>query len=98
MTITRESLMTLEEYARRRLVLRAENIQHKRLRTVHLGEHVTLLFEDELTIRYQIQEMLRIERIFEERAIEEELATYGPLVPTGSNLKATLMIEFGDVE
>src|SRR3954467_10101938 len=73
-------------------------MDHKKRRTVHLGEHLTLLFEDELTIRYQVQEMLRIERIFEEAGIEEELAAYNPLVPGGSNLKATLLIEYADVE
>jgi len=94
--IDRSSLMTLETYARERPQFRAKVIAHKRHRTVHLGEHVTLVFEDELTIRYQVQEMLRIERIFEEEGIKEELAAYNPLVPDGSNLKATMMIEYPD--
>ena len=94
--IDRSSLMTLETYARERPQFRAKVIAHKKDRTVHLGEHVTLVFEDELTIRYQVQEMLRIERIFEEEGIQEELAAYNPLVPDGRNLKATMMIEYPD--
>src|SRR5712671_1683191 len=94
--IDRASLMTLETYARERPQFRAKVIAHKRHRTIHLGEHVTLIFEDELTIRYQVQEMLRIERIFEEEGIREELAAYNPLVPDGRNLKATMMIEYPD--
>src|SRR5882762_2434384 len=90
--IDRASLMTLETYARERPQFRAEVIAHKKHRTAHLGEHVTLVFEDELTIRYQVQEMLRIERIFEEEGIREELAAYNPLVPDGRNLKATMPI------
>jgi hypothetical protein len=96
--ITRESLMTLEAYAKARKEFRAKVIAHKKARTVHLGEHVTLVFEDELTMRYQIQEMLRIEKIFEEDGIQSELDAYNPLVPDGSNLKATLLIEYEDVE
>ncbi|MHB8354096.1 MAG: DUF3501 family protein [Burkholderiales bacterium] len=95
--ITRESLMTLEAYARERKQFRTGVIAHKRLRTLHLGDHVTLLFEDELTMRYQVQEMLRIERIFEEAGIQEELNTYNPLIPDGSNWKATLLIEYEDL-
>src|SRR5437879_3683126 len=95
-SIDRASLMTLETYARERPQFRAKVIAHKKHRTVHLGEHVTLVFEDELTIRYQVQEMLRIERIFEEEGIREELAAYNPLVPDGRNLKATMMIEYPD--
>jgi uncharacterized protein DUF3501 len=94
--IERDSLMTLETYARERTRFRAEVIAHKKNRTVELGAHVTLLFEDELTVRYQVQEMLRVERIFEEEAIREELDAYNPLVPDGRNLKATLMIEYAD--
>jgi hypothetical protein len=94
--IDRASLMTLETYARERPRFRAKVIAHKKHRTVHLGEHLTLVFEDELTIRYQVQEMLRIERIFEEAGIQEELAAYNPLVPDGRNLKATMMIEYPD--
>jgi hypothetical protein len=95
--ITRESLMTLEAYARARKDFRARVLEHKRARTVHLGEHATLLFEDELTIRYQVQEMLRIEKIFEEEGIADELAAYNPLVPDGGNLKATMLIEYEDI-
>jgi hypothetical protein len=96
--IARESLMTLEAYARARKDFRARVIAHKKRRTVHLGEHVTLLFEDELTMRYQVQEMLRIERIFEDEGIEDELAAYNPLVPDGANLKATMLIEYDDAD
>jgi hypothetical protein len=94
--ITPASLMTLEAYAKSRKDFRAKVIAHKQMRTVHLGEHVTLLFEDELTMRYQIQEMLRIERIFEEAGIRDEIEAYDPLVPDGSNLKATMLIEYQD--
>src|SRR5438876_10827034 len=96
--IDRSSLMTLETYARERPQFRAKVIAHKKHRTVHLGENVTLVFEDELTIRYQVQEMLRIERIFEEAGIKEELAAYNPLVTDGSNWKATMLIEYPEVE
>jgi hypothetical protein len=95
--ITRESIMTLEAYAKARKDFRAKVIAHKKHRTVHLGDHVTLLFEDELTMRYQVQEMLRAERIFEEGGIQEEIDAYNPLVPDGSNFKATLQIEYEDV-
>src|ERR1043165_7622063 len=98
MKITRESLLTLEAYARERQAFRARVLEHKKPRTVHVGEHVTLLFEDEITIRYQIQEMLRIEKTFEESGIQDELDVYNPLVPDGSNWKATMMIEYEDVE
>ena len=97
-TITRESLLTLEAYARDRKNFRARVLEHKKARTVHLGEHLTLLFEDELTIRYQVQEMLRIEKIFEEAGIQDELDTYNPLVPDGRNWKVTLLVEYEDVE
>jgi len=96
--IARESLMTLEAYARQRKEFRAKVIEHKKQRTVHIGDHVTLQFEDELTIRYQVQEMLRIERIFEEEGIQDELDAYNPLIPDGGNLKATMMIEYPDPE
>jgi hypothetical protein len=96
--ITRDSLMTLETYARERPQFRNRIIAHKKDRTLHLGEHVTLIFEDELTIRYQVQEMLRAERIFEEAGIQEELDAYNPLVPDGGNWKATMMIEYPEVE
>lgn len=94
--ITRESLLTLEAYAKARHEFRAKVMAHKKNRSVHLGEHVTLLFEDELTMRYQVQEMLRVERIFEEEEIQRELDAYNPLVPGGSNFKATLQIEYED--
>ena len=94
--VTRESLMTLEAYAKARPELRQQIIAHKKLRSVHLGEHVNLLFEDEKTIRYQIQEMLRVEKIFEEEGIQHELASYTPLIPDGSNFKATMLIEYRD--
>jgi hypothetical protein len=96
--ITPESLMTLEAYAKARKEFRAKVMAHKKNRSIRLGKHVTLLFEDELTIRYQVQEMLRIERIFEEDAIRDELAAYNPLIPDGSNWKATMLIEYDDVE
>jgi hypothetical protein len=88
--------MTLEAYAKARKDFRAKVIAHKKDRTAHLGEHVTLIFEDELTIRYQVQEMLRVERIFEEEGIQDELDAYNPLIPDGRNLKATMMIEYED--
>jgi hypothetical protein len=96
--ISRESLMPLEVYAKARKDFRSKVIAHKKSRTLPLGPNVTLLFEDELTIRYQIQEMLRIEKIFEEDAIEGELTAYNPLVPTGTNWKATMLIEYPDVQ
>jgi hypothetical protein len=96
--IKRESLMSLETYARERAGFRAKVLEHKMNRTVHLGEHLTLQFEDELTIRYQVQEMLRIERIFEDEGIQGELDAYNPLIPDGSNWKATMLIEYPDVE
>ena len=96
--IDRSSLMTLEEYARKRPQFRAEVMAHKKNRAVSLGEHLLLVFEDELTVRYQVQEMLRIEKIFEEEAIREELNAYNPLVPDGGNLKATMMLEYPDPE
>ena len=94
--ITRDSLMSLETYARERRQLRVSIITHRRLRSVNLGEHLNLQFEDEQTVRYQIQEMLRIEKIFEEAGIQEEISVYGPLVPDGTNWKATLLIEYPD--
>ena len=94
--ITRDSLMTLEAYAKAREGFRARIMEHKKNRTLRLGTNVTLIFEDELTIRYQVQEMLRVERIFDERGIEDELAAYNPLIPDGSNWKATMMIEYPD--
>lgn len=96
MTIARDSLLSLEGYSRSRKEFRAKVMAHKKNRAVHLGEHITLIFEDELTIRYQIQEMLRIEKTFEEAGIQDELDAYNPLVPDGANLKATMMIEYDD--
>jgi hypothetical protein len=96
MTITRDSLMTLEAYAKIRKSAKAEVIAHRKLRTVHLGEHISLLFEDEQTIRRQIQEMLHIEKIFDEAGIQGEIDAYLPLVPSGSNWKATMLIEYPD--
>lgn len=94
--ITRDSLMTLESYAKVRTTLRAEIMAHKKNRMVELGDHVTLIFEDEKTMRYQIQEMLRTERTFEDAGIQDELDAYNPLVPDGSNWKATMMIQYPD--
>jgi hypothetical protein len=96
--LTHADLWKLEDYARERAAFRAKVIAHKKDRTVHLGPHLTLVFEDRMTIQYQVQEMLRIERIFEPDAIAEELASYNPLIPDGSNLKATMLIEYDDVE
>jgi len=95
--ITLDSLMTLEAYSKWRKQHKAEIIAHRKLRSVRLGEHVTLQFEDEMTIRYQIQEMLRLEKMIEEDAIRDEVDTYVPLVPDGTNWKATMMIEYTDV-
>ena len=88
--------MSLEVYAKARREFRERVLAHKKPRTVHLGEHVTLLFEDELTMRYQVQEMLRAEKIFEERGIQDEIDAYNPLIPDGRNFKATMMIEYED--
>ena len=96
--IAPESLLSLEAYARERGAYRARVIAHKRLRTVHAGEHVTLIFEDEVTVRYQVQEMLRIERIFEADGIRGELEAYNPLIPDGRNWKATMLIEYPEPE
>ncbi len=96
--ITRDSLLSLEAYAKARPDYRARLMAHKKERIVRLGEHVTLHFEDELTMRYQVQEMLRAERIFEEAGIQDELDAYNPLVPDGANWKATMMIEYPDAE
>jgi hypothetical protein len=96
--ISRDSLLSLESYAKQRKEIRAKVIAHKKNRTLHVGPHVTLIFEDELTIRYQIQEMLRVERIFEEEGIAGELDAYNPLIPDGSNFKATMLIEYEDVD
>jgi hypothetical protein len=96
MTITPDSLMTLEAYSKFRKANKPQHIAHRRLRSVRLGEHLNLQFEDEQTVRIQIQEMLRIEKIFEEEAIQDEINAYEPLVPDGTNWKATVLIEFPD--
>jgi len=96
--LTRENLMSLEQYAKARPAFRAEVLVHKRNRQVPIGPNATLYFEDRLTMQYQVQEMLRIERVFEAEGIEDELSAYNPLIPDGSNWKATFMLEFGDVE
>ena len=98
MAITRASLLTLEAYAKVRKANQAEVIAHRKLRTVRLGEHLSVQFEDETTIRRQIQEMLHIEKIFDEAGIESEIEAYAPLVPDGSNWKATMLIEYPDPE
>ena len=90
-------LWKLEDYAERRQAFRAQVIEHKKLRKLHLGPHLTLLFEDRLTIQYQVQEMLRVERIYEKAGIQEELDAYNPLIPDGRNWKATCLIEYEDV-
>jgi hypothetical protein len=96
--LTRDELLSLETYAKQRADFRARVLAHKRDRKVRVGEHVTLLFEDRLTIQYQIQEMLRAEKIFEPEGIAGELAAYNPLIPDGANLKCTMLIEYDDVE
>jgi hypothetical protein len=94
--LSRADLWSLEEYAERRPAFRAQVIAHKKLRQVALDEHARLYFEDETTVRYQIQEMLRIEKVFEAQGIEDELEAYNPLIPDGSNWKATFMLEYDD--
>ena len=98
MKLSRADLWSLEEYAERRTEFRAQVIEHKKTRQVRLGEHATLYFEDTTTMKYQIQEMLRVEKIFTAKEIEEELDAYNPLIPDGSNWKATFMIEYPDAE
>ena len=95
--ITADNLMGLEAYSKFRKNHKAEVLAHRQLRSVHLGDHITLQFESETTIRYQIQEMLRIEKIFEEEGIQQEIEAYAPLMPDGSNWKATMLIEYPDV-
>ena len=94
--LTQADLYTLEAYSRERPAFRARVLDHKQPRKVSVGAHVTLLFEDRLTIQYQIQEMLRVERIFEAAGIQDELDAYNPLIPDGANLKATMLIEYQD--
>lgn len=96
--LNREDLLPLEKYATLRTEFRARVLAHKRNRKVHLGANATLYFEDRLTMQYQVQEMLRVERIFEPQGIDDELAAYNPLIPDGTNWKATFMVEFDDVE
>ena len=95
--ITPETLMSLEAYTKWRKVHKPEVIAHRKLRSVQLGEHINVQFESETTIRYQIQEMLRIEKVFEEEGILQEIEAYAPLVPDGRNWKATMMIEYTDI-
>ena len=95
--ITPDNLMSLEAYSKFRKTHKAEVIAHRKLRSVHLGEHLNLQFESETTIRYQVQEMLRIEKIFEEEGILQEIEAYAPLLPDGGNWKATMLIEYPDV-
>lgn len=94
--LSRENLYSLEEYSEMRPDFRQQVMQHKKARRIHLGDNATLYFESELTMRYQVQEMLRIEKIFDKEGIEEELSAYNPLIPDGKNWKATFMIEFSD--
>lgn len=96
--VSRESLLTLEAYARERPQWLARLREHRRDRRLALGPHVTLLFEDELTVRFQIQEMLHIEKTFDETGITDEIEVYNPLIPDGSNFKATMLIEYTDPE
>lgn len=96
--LTRDQLMPLEQYAKVRNDFRAKVMAHKKNRQVHIGPNATLYFEDRLTMHYQVQEMLRAERVFEAEGIEDELNAYNPLIPDGTNWKATFMIEFPDVE
>lgn len=96
--LTRDDLWSLEEYAARRTEFRSQVMQHKKNRQLHVGPNATLYFEDRMVMQYQIQEMLRVERIFEAEGIQEELDTYNPLIPDGCNWKATLMVEYSDVD
>jgi hypothetical protein len=96
--LERDDLLSLENYALERAEFRARVMAHKKRRTLHLGGHLTLIFEDRLSVQYQVQEMLRIERIFGRAGVQDELDAYNPLIPDGDNLKATLLIEYDDVE
>lgn len=98
MALSRSDLWSLEQYAERRDDYRKKVITHKKYRQVQLSEHARLLFEDAMTVQYQIQEMLRIEKVFETKGIEEELDTYNPLIPDGTNWKATFMLEYNDID
>lgn len=97
MTLTRDDLWSLEEYARERESFRAKVMAHKKDRQVLVGKHMLMIFEDETTIRYQIQEMLRVERVFEPEGIQDELDAYNPLIPDGKNLKVSMLIQYEDV-
>jgi hypothetical protein len=97
MKLDRSKIWSLEDYAANRPAFRAQVIEHKKVRRVALGPHATLVFEDFTTMKYQVQEMLRVERIFEAEAIADEIASYNPLIPDGNNWKATFMIEYDDV-
>ena len=96
--LTKESLWGLEEYSNRRARFRQEVLEYKKVRRIQLGEHLYLMFEDETTIKYQIQEMLRIEKIFDSSGIQDELDAYNPLIPDGDNLKCTMLIQYEDPE
>lgn len=96
--LTKESLWGLEEYSDRREQFRQEVLEYKKVRRIQLGEHLYLMFEDETTIKYQIQEMLRIEKIFDSSGIQDELDAYNPLIPDGDNLKCTMLIQYEDPE
>lgn len=96
--LTRDNLYSLEEYSNVRNDFRSKVLAHKKDRQVNIGPNATLYFEDTLTMQYQVQEMLRIEKIFESEGIEEELGSYNPLIPDGTNWKATFMVEFADPE
>lgn len=98
MSNLRDSLLTLEAYAKARPEMKKHIIAHRRLRSVRVGEVMNLQFEDEQTIRYQVQEMLRVEKIFEEQGIQDEIDAYAPLIPDGGNWKATQMLEYVDIE
>ncbi|PCJ47394.1 MAG: hypothetical protein COA74_11785 [Gammaproteobacteria bacterium] len=98
MTLTRNDLWSLEQYAEKRAEFRTEVLSHKQDRVVNLNDNARLIFEDEMTLRYQIQEMLRIEKVFEAAGIQEELDVYNPLIPDGDNWKATFMLEYTDIE
>lgn len=96
--LQRQHLYSLEDYATIRESFRADIMAHKKLRHIQLGPNLRLLFEDRMTMQYQVQEMLRIEKIFEAEGIQEELDAYNPMIPDGQNLKVTMMVEFSDVE
>ncbi len=95
--VTADNLMSLEAYTKWRKIHKPEVLAHRKLRSVHLGENVHVQFESETTIRYQIQEMLRIEKVFEEEGIQQEIDAYAPLMPDGSNWKGTMMLEYTDI-